>query len=148
MAIDYTVISQDPDAASAGHSEETEALLRVIRDVAAWAEHNNTQIKFEQDSYNGSVGVPITVNIILADGDGTPCPFSETASITAAVTAPATITESQPVNFVRSRDGNGNLQYLATINVTSGSAGAITLSLTDSVGSGLDVTHQATVNFS
>lgn len=128
---------------------ERARLEQAFSDIEDWARANDVQMKFERSQYDGVAGGdPVVVKIFVADGDGTPNPFSQVAGVTVEKTGGAIITESMPVVFERSRDGEGKLRFEVSIHVNNAVAETVALSLVDTEGSGLDVSDTAEVVFS
>ena len=127
--------------------KELASELQDILDVKDLFAYNDILIRFKEPTYNGThAGAAVVIDIYAADGDGTPNPFTKAAGVTVGKTGSAVIAETMPVLFTSIRV-SGRLWKKATIHVTDAVAEAVTLSLTDSKGTGLDVTNTSVITF-
>lgn len=103
-------------------------------------------IQFDPDVYSGSQGVGQSVTIIVGTSDGVKVPYSDvdevTVNIAGDTTGGATINGGASPQVIAIANGQASITIL-----DGGSTGNVDLSLTDSGGSGLDVSDTATVSF-
>ena len=121
------------------------AVLEFMAEVTAqekWIVANDTQIITTESSYNVPESGEIEVEVVVADGDGTPDGFSEVENVNATIT-PGTGDATWgsggagPWTFTRTTNPDGSKTYKATITIAKVSTGTATLQLVDSASSGL-----------
>jgi len=114
--------------------------LDKIDALMSYVKSTDAKIKYEEDTYTSMAGAPaFTVKVIVANVNGVKDPFSEVSQVDVAVTGSAAITESNPILL---SSGEGIIHISNTI------VESVTLSLSDSGSTGLDVSHTASITFS
>lgn len=123
---------------------------------------SETQIQFKPDTYAGAAGSPgsVDVKIFVTDDSGVQSLFADQAvtGLPAVTQVTVDITGGTATSKTLSAGGqtspvDGSLVVTlvggeATVSARGTGAGTVTLGLTDSGGSGLDVSDTATVTFS